>query len=330
MARTNTTDGARHDGLHAHDEHAGRREIRMRMEVQSRIRRLIATGLSLVATGAALIATPMALGLMGNAWLVRTVPSPVDVDERMLQAAAAYDRRLLDDGNAAIGEAGTDPFTHGGEANAPAYASDADYQSQLGDDDAMARILIPSISVDLPIGHGASPTLLETQAGHVYGTTLPVGDEGNSVIAAHRGLGLRMLFRRLGELGPGDMVYTKAAGAMVSWRVESSWTVNPDSPEERHAVAMERGTRWLTLYTCDPPGLNTRRLIVRAIRDDAPNATPPAAPTALTADPHRTMATLLVITAVAAAATLAFTPRRHRGRRNVTSLPPAGMAPASD
>ena len=269
--------------------------------------------------GVTLLTSPAALGTAANAMRpVRAELVPGTADEQTLQAAADYDRRLIDGGSAAIGEAGASAFANGTATHGdiPAYLMDADYQSQLGDGDDMARILIPSISVDLPVGHGSSPALLETQAGHVYGTTLPVGDEGNSVIAAHRGLGLRPLFRRLGELGPDDMVYVRAAGTTVAWRVESVWTVDPGSVEERRAVAVERGASLLTLYTCDPPGMNTRRLIVRARHDATGNSAPSPTET-LTADPAWRVAT--AVAAMSAIATTVMSIAMRRGRRRPSS-----------
>lgn len=262
-------------------------------------------GTALVAAGAALIMAPTlmvpAVHAMDSlsAITTRSHASADGADTGKLSAARTYDRQLLETGSDAVGEAPADPLQGGG----PAHAEDATYQAQLGAGDDMARILIPSVSVDLPVGHGSSPALLESQAGHVYGTTLPVGDEGNSVIAAHRGLGLRPLFRRLGELEPDDMVYVRAAGATVAWRVESTWTVEPGSDGERRAVAVERGASLLTLYTCDPPGMNTRRLIVRARRATERDGGPTPAEE-LTADPARTSATGAAATALIAAAAL--------------------------
>ncbi len=68
----------------------------------------------------------------------------------------------------------------------------------------------------------------------------------------------------LGQLGAG--------GRTVAWRVDRRYTVDPGSKAERRALKADGGHTLLTLYTCDPPGLNTRRLVVRAHRvpyDDA-------------------------------------------------------------
>jgi sortase A len=179
-------------------------------------------------------------------------------DTDMFDRASAYDNRLLQDPTIATGEA-PDPFT---DSPQPAYESDTDYQSQLGMGDSMASIRIPKIGVDLNIGHGTGAGTLTHGAGHVYGTTLPVGDPGNSVIAAHRGLGVSLLFYRLGELGVGDMVYTQAGARSVAWRVVRILRVDPGSMQEHEALQADASHTLLTLYTCDPPGLNTRRLLV--------------------------------------------------------------------
>lgn len=183
-------------------------------------------------------------------------------DQATLVRAAAYNRRLLQQGSEAVGEGVS--FAERGQT--AAWRSDADYLNQLDIGADMARIRIPSISVDLPVSHGTGREALATQAGHVYGTMLPTGDMGNSVIAAHRGLGMRMLFYRVGELRDGDVIYTQAAGRIVAWQVDGaqSGQMAPNSSQERRVFQMRATMPRLTIYTCDPPGLNTRRLVIVA------------------------------------------------------------------
>lgn len=220
-------------------------------------------GICAVLVGMLLLTLPLTVGTLT---LPKTVshyqPTSDAADTRMLKRAAAYDRRLLADGSTTMGEA-MDPFSG---SQAPAYLSDQEYMSLLGSGDRMASISIPKIGVNLDVGHGTGAGTLEMGAGHIYGTTLPVGDPGNSVIAAHRGLGVKLLFYRLGELSAGDMIYTQAAGRTVAWKVDHITRVDPGSDMERDILEPEGNRTLLTLYTCDPPGLNTRRLIVRAHR----------------------------------------------------------------
>lgn len=53
----------------------------------------------------------------------------------------------------------------------------------------MGYITIPKISVELPIYHGTDEGVLQVAAGHLEGSSLPVGGAGtHAVISAHRGL----------------------------------------------------------------------------------------------------------------------------------------------
>lgn len=287
--------------------------------------RMVRVGVALALTGMAM-AMPLLLPLLlPDTTTPATTADGTGPDTALLDKAKAYDRRLLSGGTDMVGET-VDPFTT--VDGQPAYETDTDYQNQLGRGDRMGTIRIPAISVDLPIGHGTSPHLLDTAAGHLYGTTLPTGDEGNSVLAAHRGLNTRLLFRRLGELRPGDLIWTSTAGADTAWKVTGTWKVDPGSRQEREAIAVTPGHSWLTLYTCDPPGLNTRRLIVRAERTDAPA---PSGVDAWRADPWRmgvTIATLAAATVAVSAATVRALRRRHahgrgRARRRHATTPPS-------
>lgn len=228
------------------------------------VERLSTVGLILVLLGTVLLSWPTTLLLMDKPARIPVAAQQTVSQESkaMLQQAKTYNRQLLANGQVVMGEA-VDPFSG---TEQPAYDADATYQRQLGAGASMAVIRIPSISVDMAIGHGTGETMLETQAGHVYGTTLPTGDPGNSVIAAHRGLGLRYLFYRLGELHLGSMIYTDAGGQTVAWSVDKISRVEPGSEEENKLVSADSHHTYLTLYTCDPPGLNTMRLIVRAHR----------------------------------------------------------------
>ena len=112
-----------------------------------------AGGVVLMVVGALLLSSPL-LAMLAITYDPGTRVAASDgEDTAMLARAARYDARLLrDGGSTAVGEA-ADPFSG---TDAPAWRSDRDYLNQLGAGDAMARIRIPSIGVDLPIGHGTS------------------------------------------------------------------------------------------------------------------------------------------------------------------------------
>lgn len=70
------------------------------------------------------------------------------------------------------------------EASSALNADYRDYLSQLDLLEAMGRIRIPALDVDLPVLHGTSDDTLAKGVGHLFGSSLPVG--GPSTRRAHR------------------------------------------------------------------------------------------------------------------------------------------------
>lgn len=192
-------------------------------------------------------------------------------DKQELKSAREYNKRLLASGQHVLGET-VDPFS--GEVSGDFSGSDdTDYMSQLDDDQGvMAVIEIPSIGVNLPIRHGSDADTLEHGAGHLHGTSLPVGGKGtNSVITAHRGLRDKLMFTRLDELGEGDLIYIQVEGKTLAYRVDRTSVIEPDDTSQLKAVA---GEDRITLMTCTPYGVNTHRLLVSGVRSSMPFEAP--------------------------------------------------------
>ncbi|MGE8650730.1 sortase [Bifidobacterium adolescentis] len=71
--------------------------------------------------------------------------------------------------------------------------------------------------------HGTDSATLEKSAGHLYGTSLPVGDEStHAVIAAHRGLADRLMFTNLGLAKKGDLFEIDVQGERLHYKVTNS------------------------------------------------------------------------------------------------------------
>lgn len=109
-----------------------------------------------------------------------------------LTAARAYNKKLAESGQPILGEA-VDPFSAaqgGSQASGEDSASkkDKEYQSLLNTGNGvMGAIKVPKQSINLPIYHGTSEEALASGAGHLYGTSLPVGGKStHSVITGHR------------------------------------------------------------------------------------------------------------------------------------------------
>lgn len=145
--------------------------------------------------------------------------------------------------------------------------SSAKYQQYLGvlaDSDVMSRIRVESAGVDLPVRHGTDDSSIATGAGHVYGTALPVGGEGNrSVLTAHTGMQSATLFDNLVKVRKGDLMVVETYGEKMTYKVTDIRTVLPSQSDALTAVA---GKDLLTLMTCTPYGVNTHRLLVTGER----------------------------------------------------------------
>lgn len=116
---------------------------------------------------------------------------PYPQADEAFAAAREYNKRLAKSGQPVIGEAKDplaelydDPQNAANNASADgsdnsgdsASAKDKEYQSLLDSGDGvMGAIRIPKISVNLPVYHGTSELTLASGAGHLYGSSLPVG-----------------------------------------------------------------------------------------------------------------------------------------------------------
>lgn len=130
----------------------------------------------------------------------------------------------------------------------------------------MGTVTIPSINVQLPVYHGTSDRVLNVAAGHIEGTTLPVGGEGtHGVISAHRGLPSARLFTDLNKVVEGDLFMIDVLNRTFTYQVDRILIVEPDQLE---ALNIESGMDYVTLQTCTPYGINTHRMLVRGHRVD--------------------------------------------------------------
>lgn len=144
--------------------------------------------------------------------------------------------------------------------------SHASYEALLNvnHDGIMASIDIPKIDVNLPVYHGISEEVLAVAAGHVEGSSLPVGGENTrAVISAHRGLPNAKLFTRLDELETGDYFFIHVLEEVLAYQVTEIDVIKPQDVEN---IQICPGKDLVSLLTCTPYGLNTHRLVVTGER----------------------------------------------------------------
>lgn len=140
----------------------------------------------------------------------------------------------------------------------------AEYARMLEVHEQIGHIQIPTIDLDIPIRAGTSEEVLQTSAGHLEGTSLPIG--GNSthtVITAHSGLPTAKLFTDIKDLKEGDRFYIHNIAETLAYEVDQIKVIEPSNFEDLLIVP---GHDYATLLTCTPIGINSHRLLVRGHR----------------------------------------------------------------
>ncbi|XCP85584.1 class C sortase [Roseburia hominis] len=176
--------------------------------------------------------------------------------EALLEEANEYNRELLDL---------SFPFVE--------YESLGKYEKilDISGTGIMGYVTIPILGVELPIYHGTDEGVLQVAAGHLSGSSFPVGGVGtHAVISAHRGLPSAKLFSDLDEMMEGDIFTITVLNQTIAYEVDQIRIVLPEEVEE---LQIDADKDYCTLMTCTPYGINSHRLLVRGIRTDAPGLT---------------------------------------------------------
>lgn len=172
----------------------------------------------------------------------------------LIQGAADYNQKLADSQTTLL-----DAFSKSEDA-------DASYEELLNPDGSgiMAYVEIPAIKVSLPVYHGTSARVLEAGAGHLEGSSLPVGGKStHAVISAHNGLPSKLLFTDLDQLQKKDQFSLFVLGEELLYEVDQIQIVEPEDTNE---LKIEKGKDYVTLVTCTPYGVNSHRYLVRGHR----------------------------------------------------------------
>lgn len=141
-------------------------------------------------------------------------------------------------------------------------ASAEDYRAgKIKPGEALTRLEIPKLDVNVVVVEGTSLAALRAGAGHYPDTPLP-GEPGNMAIAGHRTTYGRP-FNRMDELAPGDKVILTTPIARHVYEITGApFVVEPTdwSPIEEFPA---RGS-FLTLTSCYPEGSAAYRIVARA------------------------------------------------------------------
>ena len=124
----------------------------------------------------------------------------------------------------------------------------------LAGNGVMGYVEIPKIDIKLPVFHGTDEKVLEQAAGHLEGSSLPLGDaKTHAVISVHRGLPSASLFTDLDRLEEGDHFLLYILDDILCYEVDR---VSVVEPEETEGLSVIDGEDLVTLLTCTPYGLS--------------------------------------------------------------------------
>lgn len=185
--------------------------------------------------------------------------TPSEERGRILEAAYAYNDQL---------QPGplTDPYISMSQDAVQRSALYDAYEEMLrvSGTDAIGTLSYPGVSMALPMYHGTSDEVISKGAGHMYGTSLPIGGPSTrSVLTAHSGLPNAALFTPLHKAKVGDNFWISVLGEDHHYRVEKIETIEPGDTDSFEII---EGEDWVTLFTCTPIGVNSHRLLVHAER----------------------------------------------------------------
>jgi sortase A len=103
---------------------------------------------------------------------------------------------------------------------------------------------IPKINSELAIVEGTDPNDLKKGVGHYKGSYFP-GENGQIVLSGHRDT----VFRRLGELKPGDIFKVQLANGMSKYELTHTKIVDA---EDRTIITLQNTQEELIVITCYP------------------------------------------------------------------------------
>lgn len=151
-----------------------------------------------------------------------------------------------------------DPYTEEEKAGVAEYARMLEVKEKIG------FVEIPKINERIPIYAGTTEDVLQKGAGHLEGSSLPVGGEStHTVITAHRGLPNASLFTNLDRLKVGNQFYIHNIAETLAYEVDQILVVEPSDFDP---VLVQAGKDYATLLTCTPYMINSHRLLIRGHR----------------------------------------------------------------
>lgn len=130
-------------------------------------------------------------------------------------------------------------------------------------ENAIALINIPKISLTAPVCEGVDMDTLKYSIGHFKETPLP-GKVGNCCLAGHRSYTYSELFNRLDEVSTGDLVIVQTKDKEYKYKI---YDIKVVKPEDTWVLNNTKDSE-ITLITCTPIRVGTHRLVLKGKLQD--------------------------------------------------------------
>lgn len=125
-------------------------------------------------------------------------------------------------------------------------------------------LIIPEIDVKMLIMDGTDDATLSVAAGRLTYTD-NIDEIGNCVLAGHRSYTFGKYLNRLNELDIGDTITIQTKTKTLNYTIYKTHIIEPDD----FSILNRNDTdKILTVFTCDPPGIGSHRLVVHAKQDE--------------------------------------------------------------
>lgn len=142
------------------------------------------------------------------------------------------------------------------EALFPEYNSSLDIMGN----GMIGYISVPDKGILLPIYHGADEKTMLIGAGHIEGSSFPIGGSSvHSVIIGHRALPFTRMFFDLGRVKTSEKFTVYVLNKSCTYKVYGIETVLPN---EIQSLFIQEGKNRCSLVTCTPYGSESHRLLI--------------------------------------------------------------------
>lgn len=177
-----------------------------------------------------------------------TLAEPDPLLEELYQELLRRNRVLYENHQSSL----TDPF--------PYEQPTIDLSAYGVPDNTIGYLTIPRMDLVVPILLGANTDNMRLGAVHLTETSYPIGGENtNCILAAHRGMGTKAMFREIKRMEIGDLLYIENFRETLTYRVVELRVIEPTDIDQ---LLIQEGRDLITLVTCHPYRHNYQRYVV--------------------------------------------------------------------